>query len=191
MNALTAAHYRAQLALKAQTVRDAHALWQMFDPQDRDSWSRMLKLATLAVHARHKMSAGIAAAYYSGLALERARVDEAARLAPALDDTRIEKSLTATGLVGTVRALSVGKSTEAAMAVGFVRFSGSLSRLAMTGGRDTILESVQASRRAVGYSRITSGNACSFCSGLAGEASAPDAFAAHDHCSCTAEPTFG
>lgn len=187
---LTGFHYRAQLALRALAVRDAAALWRMFSPRDRASWPRLLAAATPVLKARYGTSAGLSAAYFGRMSVAELGRAERPALGPALDDDRIAASLTATGLVGTIRSLSAGQSPQAALQNGFVRFQGSFSRLALAGGRETLLSSIQASPRATGYRRITSGKPCSFCSGLAGEESSPDAFAAHDSCSCTAEPAF-
>jgi hypothetical protein len=172
-------------------VRDAAVLWRLFSPEEQASWPRMVALAAVAVQARHRMSAGLAAAYYGGFTLAEVGVAETPLLAQPLPEERIVASLTATGLVGTIRALSVGQSPQAALQNGFVRFQGSFSRLALTGGRETLLATTKASPRANGYTRIVGGGACAFCADLAGEASAPDAFQAHDNCTCTAEPTFG
>jgi hypothetical protein len=147
------------------------------------------------VQTRYAQSAALSGRYYDRLAAVEAgasdRRAQAARQALTLEPAHIEASLTATGLVGVVVARSHGLSEAKAMESGFVRFSGGLSRLALNGGRDALVSSVKASRIARGWTRVTSGSPCSFCKGLAGQPDTPDGFQAHDHCSCTAEPTFG
>lgn len=189
-DALTRRQYAEQVAIRAAAVRDAKRLWATWTPGDRGAWRRLLDLAYPIVAARHAMSQASAARYFETLsALETGRI-ERAELGPVLPVEQLEKSLTSTGLAGVVIAKSRGKTTAEAGAVGFVRFSGAVSRLALNGGRDTILASVSRSSRARGYQRVTSGSACSFCAGLAGGLTSPTDFAAHDHCTCSAAPVF-
>lgn len=190
-SALTALHYRQQLALKAQAVRDAAKLWPVYRYSDRTSWDRMVALAVPLLQARHGLSAAAGRRYFESMALLEtgSRVD--APSVAGLPTGLIIRSLAATGLVGVINGKSKGLSTQAAMQVGFSRFSGGFSRLAVNGGRDAILTAVKSSALASGYERVTSGSPCDFCASLEGEGSAEEAFPAHDHCSCTAQPVFG
>ncbi len=55
-------------------------------------------------------------------------------------------------------------ATRAAMDTAFVDTSGVVSKLVLDGGRGTIVESVKADARAVGWARVTDGNPCAFLS---------------------------
>lgn len=150
----------------------------------------MIALAYPVIAARHAASSGIAALYFETLSVLETGRRENAQVGDALPIEQVDKSLAATGLVGVIAAKSRGLSLAAAAQVGFVRFAGSVSRLALNGGRDTILTSVAFSRRATTWERVTSAEPCQFCAELAAEPSAPQAFQAHDHCQCAAEPVF-
>lgn len=73
---------------------------------------------------------------------------------------------------------------------------GSVARLVQNVGRQTIVDSVQADRKARGWAREVEPGACSFCALLAtrgavyrSERSA--SFSSHDHCRCQPVPVFG
>jgi hypothetical protein len=151
----------------------------------------MLALAQPVVAARHGVSSAVAARYFEQMAALAGKRTRASIAAP-LPEEQVQASLTATGLVGTVVALSRGASLQAAAQTGFVRFSGGLSRLVLLGGRETVVSSAARSR--VQWERETGGDACEFCQMLAdrgpvySEESAD--FPAHDHCECSAVPLF-
>lgn len=188
---LTQQHYAQQVALRAAILRDGQALWRLWTPGDARSWRELVATALAVLDTRHTQSKAVAARYFQQLsAMETGRVERPV-LAPPLERERVERSLAQTGLVGYIGAKSRGLTPPAAAQVGFVRFAGALTKLALDGGRETIVQSATASRRARGFRRITSGNACEFCAGLADEGVGPEVFEAHDHCSCSAEPVFG
>lgn len=190
--ALTALHYNHQLAIKAESIRDAYALWQSWTPGDEASWRRMMVLAQPVVAARHTMSSAVAARYFAQMAALQTGQHEVAVPAPPLPTEQVEASLVATGLVGVVAARSRGLSLPAAAQVGFVRFQGGLSRLVLLGGRTTLVASVAASSRATGWERVTGDAPCDYCAGLAGEgASDSEVYPAHDNCSCSLSPIWG
>jgi hypothetical protein len=186
---LTGAHYRAQLAIKAHAVRTSHSLWSTWDGE-QGTWARLLDLSVPVLGALHKLSGQAARDYYSQLAAHAIGRAEKALPISDLPHEQVVRSLTATGLVGTFAAHSRGKSEQAARQIGFVKFSGSFSRLALLGSRSVLVQTVQASDYAKAWQRVTSGSACDFCAGLAGQRTTSDTFEAHDHCSCTAEPLF-
>jgi hypothetical protein len=69
------------------------------------------------------------------------------------------------------------------------------ARLALKGGRQTMVQAVHSDPLAEGWERTISGTACSFCSMLASRGAVYKSeksadFRAHDHCSCTALPVF-
>lgn len=187
---LTGAHYREQLAIKAHAVRTSHTLWTTWDGE-QGTWARLLDLATPMLGQLHTLSGQTARRYYSQLAAQIIGTHEKALPVPELPEEQIAKSLTATGLIGTYVAQRRGFSPQAARQIGFVRFSGSFSRLALNGSRDVIVQTVaHPDSAAKAWERVTSGDPCDFCAGLAGERNNADTFEAHDHCSCTAAPLF-
>jgi hypothetical protein len=187
---LSAAHYRQQLAIKAQMTRLALPLWRMWRGTSKLEWMRMMEATYPVLAAQHAVSAAAGARHFETVGAVQTGKRWTAELAPPLARDRVEASLTATALKSVYDGRHRGLSLEAAKQVGFVRFSGSLTRLALEGGRDAVLLSVDRAGGSVGWTRVTSGKACAFCAGLAHQESAPEAFQAHDHCSCTATPLF-
>ena len=76
-----------------------------------------------------------------------------------------------------------------ALANGFVTLAGAAARHVLDGSRQTIVGSVETDPRGAGWRRVTGGNACSYCTSLAGAPTGVE-FASHDHCGCVAEPAF-
>ena len=186
---LTSAHYRKQLAIKAHAVRTSQSLWSTWDGE-QGTWARLLDLTIPILGQLHNLSGQTAREYFSQLAAHMTGRPEKALPVHELPHEQMVRSLTTTGLVGTFAAKSRGKSEQAARQIGFVKFSGSLSRLALSGSRDVLVTTVAASDSAEAWQRVTSGDPCDFCAGLAGERTTSTTFEAHDHCSCTAEPLF-
>jgi len=186
---LTGAHYRQQLAIKAHAVRTSHSLWSTWDGE-QGTWARLLDLSIPMLGTLHTLSGQTAREYYARLAAQVIGKHDKALPVRDLPEEQIARSLTTTGLVGTFAAKSRGLTEDAARQIGFVKFSGSFSRLALAGSRDVIVQTVQASDYAKAWQRVTSGDPCDFCAGLAGERTTSDTFQAHDHCSCAAEPLF-
>ncbi|MCD0450775.1 hypothetical protein LO762_16480 [Actinocorallia sp. API 0066] len=194
--ALTAQHTRQQLALRAGLIRDLQAVWPLWAVGEVAEFSAFLDVAVSLIQAGHTDSAAIAARYFRQF---RAAEDVAGtaepRLAPRLNPADIAASLRATGLAGTMRALRAGHSPQAASRAGFVLAQASATRLALSGGRDTVTASSQRDGRAQGWIRVASGNACAFCAMLASRGNAYTrergaAFQAHDGCGCSPEPFY-
>jgi hypothetical protein len=191
--ALTAQHYRLQLAVRAATLRDITRLWPMFDPTNFDTFSAFSKLAAVLVINGRSTSAGIAARYLDAFALAEGRPRPRVVIPDLLERDVAADSLRATGLVGTLNARRSGFSIEAAKRAGLVRLAGSATSLVLGGGRTTITDTVKATPAVTRWQRVTSDDPCAFCAMLAsrGAAYGDDAdFEAHDHCSCTAEPAY-
>lgn len=194
--ALTRQHHRQQLAIRAATLRELALIWPMWETGNIAEFGAFIQLAEVLLNKRHQDSAGLAAAYFR--AFRRAEGiggTQTPRLARRLPLADIAANLRATGLAGTLRALRAGFSPQAARRAGFVQAAGSAGRMVMLGGRDTIVGSVQADRRAEAWVRVPSGSPCAFCRTLAGrgpvyKSERTAGFEAHDHCGCTAEPFY-
>jgi len=192
---LTEAHRLAQARLGARTVARMRTLWPLLDPTNLDgSFDRWLSAAVPIVRAQRTSSARLAANYTTTLKTLETGVPAPIVLAESLPTAQVTTSLLVTGPyrlrsalargVPLVRALSTAEATSASAAM----------RLALNGGRETIVEMVRADRDAVGWARAASGSACAFCATLAsrGAVYREDTvdFQAHDHCSCNAEPIY-
>lgn len=193
--ALTERHRRAQLQIKARTLRDLARIWSLWKVNDPKSFREFALAAGLLVHAYRGLSANVAAAYYRGFrAAEQIEGIAAPQLASAITPEEILASLYVTG-----RAMNGppgdGISIDTLRKDSYVRVSGALTRHVLNGGRQTILNSVAADRRARGWARITDGNPCYFCLTLASRGAVykteeTAGFQAHDHCGCAAMPVF-
>jgi hypothetical protein len=193
--ALSARHRLQQVALRAALLRDLLRLWPAFDPTDFGTWDRFARAAVVLITARHRDSAGLAVQYLEDY---RRAEGAAGSFAPVLAEppatARSQEALRATGLMGILNARRAGLSVVDSARNGFVRVSGSASRLVLEGGRQTVMATLHADPARPRWQRITGGQPCDFCRMLAGRGAVYGAqtgdFQAHDHCSCMAEPAF-
>ena len=194
MNRLTEGHYRAQLAVRASALARASKVFRAFDITDIDrSWSAVQEGLTATVWLGHRQSSDIAAGYFRALRRSSGVAGAAVtRPAKAPSVEYLDRVFTYTGQIVPKKLVAAGRKDAAAQTL--VHVLGTVGRLTLNGGRETLVESIKADPKARGYQRVTSGTACSFCEMLAGrgavygEESAD--FEAHDHCACSAEPVF-
>jgi hypothetical protein len=187
-------HRLQQLALRAITIRQILRVWPMFDENDiAGSWPAVQEALTALIWLRHSQSAALAANYYRAARYNAGIVGDAPiQLAEAPPLEQIDTSLGFVGRFMPMKQAALGRQNVADVAL--VAVTGAATRLVLQGGRDTLTDTIQSDQHARGYERVTSGNSCEFCEVLAGrgavygEESAD--FAAHDHCSCSAEPVF-
>lgn len=190
----TARHRATQLAIRALVMRRIETLWPLLDPDDiTGSELRWMRATVDAVNTGRGMSARAAAAYYTRLReIAGVATEFAPPLSAAVNTEQAVASLHATGPMRLIRGQFRGDPKAAAKAMSSVM--GSAGRLALAGGRDTILAAAAVDPNAAGWSRIASGNSCEFCQMLADRGSVygdtTAEFEAHDNCACTAEPEF-
>lgn len=191
---LTAQHRRGQLQIRARALQTYTSLWPIWTG-DRSSFEALVAATLPLVNTFRQASAGYASSYFSAYRMASGIPGTAS---PVLADPMVREqvvaSLYVTGEVMTGKALAAGQSAEAAMRTALVRTSGAVGRHVLEGGRDTVMRSAHADRRAQGWQRVTGPDPCDFCAMLASrgtmysESSAD--FSAHDHCSCAAEPAY-
>ena len=196
---LTRLHTKQQLALRAKVTTEVMRLYALWNLKDKDSYTRFEHAMVTLAQLRAIESATIAANYYEmfraadapGLA---SRIASRVVLAAPPPVAQIRASVSATARAGVFRALRAGKPFEVAMQNGMVEVSGSVSRLALQGGRDTIQQEVARDATALGWARVASASACAFCAMLASRGPVYKEesvdFEAHDHCTCGAEPVY-
>jgi hypothetical protein len=196
MAPLTERHRVAQLALRAQVLRDLSRLWPAMDWQQIDRTFPLWAEAVGALILRHRAtSAGLASAYLQAFRFSEGVAGTApVVLAPRLPDEQIRTALRVTAAVSLKAAATQGVAREQAMANAFVRSSGAVTRLVLDAGRETVRASTLADPKARGWQRVTSARACEFCQMLAGRGAVYSDrtvdFTAHDHCGCSAEPVY-
>lgn len=193
---LTELHRRRTLSLRAETMKDVVRFYRLWSLKDPATYEAMEQALIMVARTRGMQAAALAANYYEAF---RAFEVPAGRLisiplAAPPPDEQIRAAIGATARAGVLNGLQAGKTLEQAMANGLVMVSGSVSRLALNVGRDTIQEQVKRDPKALGWSRVTSGDACAFCAMLAsrGPVYKEDTvdFESHDHCSCGSEPHY-
>jgi hypothetical protein len=85
-------------------------------------------------------------------------------------------------------------SAGSAIADAKARLAAATEQQVLDAGRDTIVENVQADRKAKGWARVPEPGACSFCLMLATRGAVYKAdtvdFKSHDNCRCHVEPVF-
>lgn len=199
-SALTEAHRRRQLALRAVTVRDLLTIWAAFNIKDiAGTWPAVETALVALVQARWAVSAGLSSGYYSEFRVAEQVAGSAVALPVSPPPTReVAVPLRIAGLVG-ARAL-VGANRQDASAVTFTNVAGEVSRQTLNGGRSTLLEAVKSDRKALGYLRVTAASPCAYCAGLAARGpvylSADRALLSqgsaryHKSCACSVEAVF-
>lgn len=192
--ALTGRHRQAQLALRAQSLRDFTRLWPLWQG-DEQSFRRLVEATLPLVNAHHSTSRSLAAAYYGAFRMAEGVGGTATpRLADPPDRAAVVSSLYVTGQVMTRKAIAAGLSPQAAMQTALTRTSGAVGRHVLHGGRTTLLQSTATDRQTRGWARVTAGSPCGFCATLASRGAVYSetggGFQAHDHCACSAEPQY-
>jgi hypothetical protein len=194
---LTELHYRQQTAVRASVMQDTLRLWPAVDTSSIDAitatWPPFEQAQIALIQARYGVSSGLAARYYEMFrAAEGVGGSATAFLAEPLPEEQLITSIRVTGLYQTRQQLA--QKVPGVERNAIVRLLGAATRLVGNGGRNTIVRSVDNDSRALGYARVTSGRACSFCRllrsrGAVYKGSTVD-FRAHDHCSCQSEAVF-
>lgn len=194
---LTEAHRLAQSRLAARIVRQVLGSWGLIDLDDIDrSAERWINLLAPVIEAQIVTSARLAANYLTAFrALEVGADTFNPTLAAGSAVEAIRTSLLVTGPVELKSAVGRGVPVPRAVDLAKFKTAGAATRHTLSGGRDTIIQSIQADSRAVGYSRATSAKPCAFCAMLASrghvyKSAMTAGFKPHDACHCVPEPAY-
>lgn len=190
---LTEAHRLAQLGLRARTLRAVLRVWPVYDVERPETWEPLEAWLLRIIGDQAPISASLSASYYRAFRHAEGATGAASMVvASTPPPAEMIRSLRYVGVVGAQRLLDANVADAASRT--FTNIAGDTSRLVMNAGRDTIVESVEADRHALGWARVTDGNPCSFCRMLASRGPVyrgkGSGFKAHNHCGCTAEPVF-
>jgi len=194
---ITEAHRVQQARVGAQMVLQMQQIWPLLDPTNLDgSFDRWFGTARPLIAANQAESSRIAANYLRVFKQVEMAGGSAApiSLAERLAAEQAATSLLVTGPVRIKNAMSVGVPLAQAAETAMATSSASAMRLALDGGRTTLMRSIAKDKQAVRWSRVTSAKPCSFCAMLAGRGAVYKSdtvqFEAHDHCMCSAEPAY-
>ena len=193
---LTEDHRQAQLAVRAELLRDVVTAWAALDPGALDrsvpSW---LELMLSLVGAYRARSARTAMDYLAEFrTAETGLAASVADLVADADPEAVSTSLLVTGPVRIKQLTRAGRTPEQAAIKAFTSVSGAASRHVLTGGRDALTITTTADPVALGWIRVTDADPCYFCALLASRGPVYDEdtvhFEAHDGCGCTGEPVY-
>ncbi len=200
---LTDAHRIIQVRIAADVSARMIAAWPLLDPFNLDATvDQWLSVARSVVTTGRSQSVQVSAQYLRLFrAIELGTADRFAPiLAEAVNTAALDTSLLVTGPVKVKQAIGAGQAVEAASQLAVASAAGAASRHALNGGRDTIDRTIRGDRLALGYSRYTRANCCSFCAMLASRGpvykSAETATVTsrgrryHDHCYCQPVPVY-
>ena len=193
---LTQQHRAQQLLLRRATVAQVSRLWPALDWVRLDATYPEFALSVAAlVQKNRQTSAGLAAAYLRAFRQAKG-VPGAVKpvFAEPLIVDQFATSLRVTSVVAAKKAAAAGTLPVEAMANALTQSTGSMARLVLDAGRDTITQTIRADRAAFGWQRILGGGGCDFCQMLAGRGAVYKEdtadFPSHDHCGCTSEPVY-
>lgn len=192
---LTEAHRLAQARLGRQTVLQMLTLWPLLDLSNLDrSFPNWLRAALALVSARRTQSSGLAGTYLTSLKMLEIGKASEPQPAPVLDERRFATSMLVTGPAAIRAGLVRGDKLPRLAQIAQTTSARAAMRHTLSGGRDTIANTVAADRDVRGWARVTSGRPCAFCAMLASRgpvyAKGTVDFKTHDGCGCTAEPVY-
>lgn len=195
--ALTASHQRQQIALATRAQAASRPIWKSV-------------LRAQGVWLASQI--GLLADFYARSQDLTEAYLEAYRSAEGVAPSGFERAsfpvaeMTSVMLVGgpysVKNLIGDGLTGDQALAKGFNKFSGLVSRQVLSGGRLLIADSTANDRNAIGWRRVSDGNPCTFCAMLVTRGpvyksrETADSIAGkgtryHAHCGCTAEIVYG
>jgi len=195
-NALTTAHRAQQLAIRAQSLEGLLRMWAAVDVTDLSGTIEVFAQAAALLAGNGFDQSAAAAANYYGL-FRRVEIGAGTQIAtaakPGVDI--MAGQIRGAALKGIVDGRKAGMPIGQAKTQGLVRVMGTLTKLVLSGGRNTIIAGTNADRRALGWARVTSGDPCAFCRMLSSRGPAyktekSAGFEPHDHCACGPEPVY-
>lgn len=192
--ALTAATtaQAVQLAVRARLLQDVAKLWPLLDVKRLDqTFPGWLQAMTLLVRNYHGQSATAAASFYRAARAQALDSPTPARLIVAADPLSDEWLRKAFGFSGPGMLSRDTARPNTALSTTL----GTAARVALEGGRSTVLNTVNADPAAIGYYRVTDGQPCAFCALLAArgvvyKSEQTSDFKSHNDCGCFGAPAF-
>lgn len=193
---LTHRHRGQQLLLRQATATQVQKLWPMLDPTDLDaSYQQFAGSLSVLIERNRQTSAGLTAQYLRTYR-DMSGIPGAAKIIvpQGMNVEQFTTSLRSTSVAAAKIATGNGDPLDVAMQKALTQTQGSMGRLVLGAGRETMMGTIQADSAATGFSRILGGGGCDFCRMLAGRGAVYKEdtadFEAHDHCGCTGQPEY-
>lgn len=196
MPSLAQQHRKAQLAIRAGSLRDLLRLWPALDMNRLNAtWPAFEDALLLAIRDRGRTSGGVAMRFYQGIRREQRVKGFATPTAAAPEEEVIVAGLRSVGIANAAFQLSKGRLVQDVAKNTLVNLSGEVTRSVLNHGRMSLTESLVAdqkrNRTRPGVERITSGSPCEWCAEQASQIYPPtERFPAHMHCGCFPSPVF-
>ena len=190
---LTVMHRRQQLALRAATIAQVRKIWPALDWEDLDRSFPGFAAEMLKVVSKNRgTSTGLAVAYLRAFRVASGLSGDVRIVVPQMPAEQFATSLRVTSLVAAKKSAAALVPADVAMTNALTQTSGSMARLVLNAGRETVTQTIQADDEARGWRRVLGGGGCDFCRLLAGRVYPRDnaGFDAHDKCGCTSEPVY-
>lgn len=190
---LTVMHRRQQLALRKATIEQMEQIWPALDWADLDrTYPGFAAEVAAVVAANRKVSSGLAAAYLRAFRVASGLSGDVRIVVPPMAPEQFKTALRVTSLVAAKKSAARLVAPEVAMTNALTQASGSMARLVLNGGRETLTQTIRSDDAAKGWRRVLGGGGCDFCKLLAGRVYPRDNadFDAHDKCGCTSEPVY-
>lgn len=193
---LARAYQRTQrLLARAITVR-LRLLWPtLVTGRLTDTAEPWVASASAVVAAGHDRAVDLSAGFYRQLRLAETGTGTVELVRHAPDPQRVRRILMGAGPGLIMSNLAAGMTFDQAASKAEYWANGAATREVLAGGRETLRASSVADRRAGGWARAASGDACAFCAALAsrgyafGREETAD-FPAHANCNCYPVPAF-
>ena len=192
---LTNRHRAQQLLLAKDTKLSVAKLWPLLDWDALDeSYPELAATMATLVRRNRQDSAGLASAYLKQVRRAAGLSDvQRVLLAEFLPTEQFETSLQTTSVIAVKKSIKNRVDRPVALANALTMTQGSMSRLVLNAGRETITRTSAADSRIIGWQRVGNGE-CDWCSMLLGRGAVYGAdtvdFPAHDSCRCSGEPVF-
>lgn len=209
---LTESHRQAQILVAGRAASATVNAWRrLIDPHNLDATSAAWIEATAEIVRRsYSASATLAEAYVDSLRYAETGKDPISFDRPTIDLEAVRTSANVTGPVALKTATARGVAVSEAAATAVVGASRSMARHVLTGGRETIISYIDADPEVIGYVRVASPKACSFCLMLVSRGAVYKTEASaeivgmtprlrgsqepgkkfHDGCGCTSKPIY-
>lgn len=199
---LTESHKASQLTIVGGLARELTRLWPLLDPlrltETTPGW---LEAVMRALLIRRHESARRAVRYFDEF--KRAELGRRRSTGIELFDfvepepnlDQIRTSLLVTGPIRQRQLTAAGETPEQAARLALKPHLQAAQRHTLNGGREAIDSLIKSDEDAVGWVRITDGDACHFCAMMASRGAVYRSRATasgqwHDGCGCTVEPVF-
>ena len=191
---ITDVYRRALNAIRDSAAATAGQMWRGVDPTSIDeTLPPVLASVELVITVAQIQTATLAGVYMSAFSLSETGVDrpfsvDASLYAGRTQDGRPVRSVLALSSVSMKLAAGRGGSIPTIAAAGLARTVRTVRTEVISGAR-TAQRDMMGDDRVSGYYRVSSGDPCLACAGLAGQkSSTDDPFPIHGACRCTAEP---